>query len=97
MALETPWFTDVYLPDNRQLYEVMLGWGKDGKTGIGDYSAHMNGEWPVGKVSGCYLMGEAQRSKTNMLLSRRVTICTHPLSPPAQSGFGSSPSPSIPC
>lgn len=96
MTLETPWFTDVYLLDNGQLSEPILGWGKDGKTSIGDYSVDVNGEGPVGKVLGCYLMREAQRSETNLLLSRRVTICTHLLSPPALSGFGSAPSPTIP-
>lgn len=79
--------------DNEQLSEAIPGWGKDGKTGIGDYRVDVNGEGPVGKVLGCYLMREAQRSETNMLLSRRVTICTHLLSPPALSGFGSTPPP----
>lgn len=32
MTLETPWLTDVYLLDNRQLYEAILGWSRDRKT-----------------------------------------------------------------
>lgn len=82
MTLGTSWFTDVHLLDNEQLCEAILGWGRDGKTGVGCDGVDVNGEGIVGKVSGCYLTGKARRSKTNMLSSRRVTICTHPLSPP---------------
>ena len=51
MALETSWFTDVYLLDNGQLYEAILGWARDGKTGIGNYGVDVNREGPAGKVS----------------------------------------------
>ena len=67
MTPETSWFTDVHLLDNGQLCEAILGWGRDGKTGIGNDGVDVNEEGPVGKVSGCYLTGEAWRSKTNLL------------------------------
>lgn len=77
MTLESLGFTDVDLPGNRQFYGAILGWSRDGKTGVGDYGADENGEGSVGKVSGCYLTGEAQRSTTDVLLGRKLTIA-HP-------------------
>lgn len=81
MTLESSWFTDVDLPDNRQFYEAILGWSRDRKKGVGDYGVDENEEGSVGKVPGWYLTGEAQRNTTDILLSRKLPVCTYPLSP----------------
>lgn len=48
------------------------------KDRLSDYSVDVNGEGSVGKESSCYLTGEAQRNTRDMLLNRRVTVCTYP-------------------
>lgn len=85
------------MPDNGQLYEAILGWARDGKTDTDDYGSDVNGEGPEGKVSGCYLMGGGSKAQNQYAVEQRCHhLCTL-ADPPALSGFGPSPSPTIPC